>query len=107
MAILPDVVSHYPTTPNSTSLIYPTLANNPVSHQDPSAFAGGTRQPSAPLSASFHLCVHKYSIDCVACPNYDECPYPDRSSSLMSIILPAGITLLSILALLTFFLVVR
>ncbi len=63
--------------------------------------------PALSTSGSYHLCMHNYAIDCAVCPEYDECPYPDRTSSLMSVVLPAGITVLSIAALLAFFLVIR
>ncbi len=83
------------------------MENDAKNLSDRSLYAGGSGHPSSQLSASFHLCVHDFSIECVSCPEYDECPYPDRSSSLMSVVVPAGITLLSLLALLTFILLIR
>ena len=83
------------------------MANSLESNPELSPLSENPSVPSLTFSASIYPCIHNFSVACDVCPDYDECPYPDRSSSLMSVVLPAGITVMSIVTLLTVLVLLR
>ena len=60
--------------------------------------------PSHDAKAVDVPCVHDPSKDCILCEMFDECPYPDRKSSLMSVGVALILTSLLLVAALFWFL---